>query len=200
MLRLGIRILARIMILLGCLVVLVTVAPPRWYIAWLAGPWENPQEGVLIVPAADGVNEDMLGQGSYWRSVYAVWAWRDGKFRNVVLSGDRSMTWPMRNFLVCQGVPAEAVRIEDKSLNTRENASFTASLVRDLPGPYVLLTSDYHMWRAHRAFTRAGLQVTPRPLPDAGKRITQWTARWQVFLDLLVETAKIGYYRARGWV
>jgi uncharacterized SAM-binding protein YcdF (DUF218 family) len=194
------HVAARICMLLGGLVLLVTLAPPSWYIRWLAGPWEDPKGNVLIVLGGQGLNERMLGQNSYWRSVYAVWAWREGGFHHVILSGDAQVVTPMRDFLVSQGVPAEVVAMERKSLSTHENAQLTAPLARSWPGPYVLMTSDYHMWRAHRAFIRAGLPVLPRPLPDAGKRITQWSARWQVFLDLLEETAKIGYYEAHGWI
>jgi uncharacterized SAM-binding protein YcdF (DUF218 family) len=193
------RILSRLLMLLGLLMVAVTLLPPRWYIGMLAGPWKEPNQGVLVVLAADGVNESMLGQSSYWRSVYAVWAWRDGHFQHLLISGDRGVTIPMRDFIVSQGVPAAAVVVEDRSNSTHENASFSVPILRGWPGPYVLLTSDYHMWRARRSFERAGIAVEPRPLPDAGKRITQWTGRWPVFLDLIVETSKIGYYWVRGW-
>ena len=178
---------------------LVTLAPPRWYVAWLAGPWIDPKGNVLIVLGGDGVDETMLGQSSYWRSVYAVWAWREGGFHHVILTGPKSVTDPMRDFLVSQGVPGEALVLEQRSQNTHENAMFSAPLLKALAGPYVLLTSDYHMWRAHRAFKQAGLEVKPRPLPDAGKRIAGWTGRWTVFLDLVVESSKIVYYKLRGW-
>jgi uncharacterized SAM-binding protein YcdF (DUF218 family) len=196
----ALRILSRLLMLLGLLMVAVTLLPPRWYIGMLAGPWKEPNQGVLVVLAADEVNESMLGQSSYWRSVYAVWAWRDGHFHHLVISGNRAVTLPMRDFIVSQGVPAAAVVVEDQSNSTHENALLTAPILRGLQGPCVLLTSDFHMWRARRSFTRAGIAVEPRPLPDAGKRITQWSARWPVFLDLLVETSKIGYYWVRGWI
>jgi uncharacterized SAM-binding protein YcdF (DUF218 family) len=68
------------------------------------------------------------------------------------------------------------------------------------PGKKVLLTSDYHMFRAFRAFRKTGLQVEPRPFPDAYKRINKWNLRWPVFLDLCLEASKTGYYRMRGWI
>ena len=64
----------------------------------------------------------------------------------------------------------------------------------------VLLTSDYHMYRAHRVFAKQGIQVEPRPIPDVLKRGAGWRGRWPAFLDLLTESAKILYYRARGWI
>jgi hypothetical protein len=29
---------------------------------------------------------------------------------------------------------------------------------------------------------------------------TDWTQRWQVFVGLMIETAKIAVYRLRGWI
>ncbi len=107
---------------------------------------------------------------------------------------------PLRDFLVYAGVPKEDIVIEDTSLTTRENALACASLLKNEPGPYVLLTSDFHMFRALRAFRKAGISIEPRPIPDAGKRAVTFYLRWSAFIDLTAETAKIGYYRMRGWI
>ena len=40
-----------------------------------------------------------MGLSSYWRSVYAVRAWRETRFRELILTGDRSTTDAMRRFL-----------------------------------------------------------------------------------------------------
>ena len=110
------------------------------------------------------------------------------------------MAFPMQDFLRCHGIPAEAIVLEPKSTSTRENALFTKDLLAAEPGTKVLLTSDYHMFRAHRAFLKAGLMVEPRPIPDVRKRSTRWRGRWPAFLDLMQEYCKIAYYRARGWI
>jgi uncharacterized SAM-binding protein YcdF (DUF218 family) len=185
---------------LGILMLLVTVAPPRWYAELLAGQWLHPSGPVLIVLGSDTFGEDLLGESSYLRSVYALRAWREGGFRRVILSGSLEVTGPMRDYLMCQGIPAEVILIEGRSKSTHENALFTAQIVRPLEGPWVLLTSDYHMWRAHRVFAKAGLAVMPRPLPDAFKRMGDWRLRWPVFIELAEESAKIAYYWVRGWV
>jgi uncharacterized SAM-binding protein YcdF (DUF218 family) len=56
------------------------------------------------------------------------------------------------------------------------------------------------MFRAQRAFQKAGLRVTPHPIPDVLKQSAEWRGRWPAFLELWVETLKIGYYWARGWL
>ena len=122
----------------------------------------------------------------------------------VVVSGGgpagTSIAKPMRDFLECRGVPRTAIEIEARSRGTHENALYVAELLAGVSGRKVLLTSDYHMFRAHRAFKKAGLAVLPRPFPDARKRASNWTGRWPAFLDLVEETLKIGYYYARGWI
>ena len=62
----------------------------------------------------------------------------------------------------------------------------------------VLLTSDYHAYRASCAFARAGVSVLPRPVPDAFKRATVWYMRWGVFAEEAGEACKIVGYRIRG--
>jgi uncharacterized SAM-binding protein YcdF (DUF218 family) len=145
----------------------------------------------------------VLGASSYWRSVYAVRAWREGGFSTVVVTGgpaDLPISERMRDYIVSQGVPVSAILVETHSQSTRENALFSKPIIESLPGRKVLLTSDYHMFRAYRVFRKAGIDVQPRPLPDALKQISAWETRWPVFVSLCKETTKIGYYFVRGWL
>jgi uncharacterized SAM-binding protein YcdF (DUF218 family) len=106
----------------------------------------------------------------------------------------------MRNFLVYHGVPAGIVQLETRSNSTRENALLTRATIGSLPGRKVLLTSDYHMFRARRAFQRAGIDVLARPFPDAIKRSQHLAGRMPSFVEEGIESAKIVYYFARGWI
>jgi uncharacterized SAM-binding protein YcdF (DUF218 family) len=190
---------------LGLLMIAVTVLPiDRMWLNLIARPWNDPKGDILIVLGAD-VLPDMIGISSYLRAVYAVRVWREGGFREIVVSGGRAPSGSMiseqiQSFLLSQGVPASAVRIESRSKDTHENALFTAELLAAEPGRKVLLTSDYHILRARLAFQKAGLKVEPRPIPDAAKRIETWRYRWDVFLDLTTEMVKLGYYGCRGWI
>ena len=137
------------------------------------------------------------------RSLYAVRAYRERGFPLVVVSGGAgspAVASSMRDFLQSQGVPASVLRVEERSRSTRENAQYVSELLKATPGRKVLLTSDYHMYRALRAFHKAGLDVAPHPVPDAFKRSGTLEGRWAAFLDLAGESAKIGYYWARGWI
>lgn len=191
--------------LLGFLVVLVTTSPVvLWWAKWLAGPWNDPEGEVLIVLAGSVLSDGTLGESSYWRSVYAVRTLRAGGFHEVVLSGAGDSLTPaaesMRGFVECMGIPAGAIQLETRSNSTRENALELRRLLQGVPGRKVLLTSDYHMFRAKRTFAKAGLDVLPRPFPDVLKRAQRWKGRWTCFLELAEESAKIGYYYVRGWI
>jgi uncharacterized SAM-binding protein YcdF (DUF218 family) len=185
---------------------LVTATPVvRWWAKALSGPFNDPTGDTLIVLGSDTLDYGTVGGSSYWRSVYGMRAYRSGKFHRVLISGGPDIPGAaasdaIAGFLACEDVPKSSMLLERRSTNTRENAIFSAELLRDVPGTKVLLTSDYHMYRAYRAFRKAGLDVIPRPFPDAIKRDANWRSRWPAFLDLLTETSKIVYYRAHGWI
>jgi uncharacterized SAM-binding protein YcdF (DUF218 family) len=199
------RWIVRALAAIGFLFVFVTATPvDDWWIKWLAGPWNNPKGDVLVVLGSDAI-EDVIGWSSYWRSVYAVRAWREGAFREVVvtagsLNGQVPAAERMRDFMASQGIPASAIRVEGAAQSTRENALKSKVLLDNLSGRKVLLTSDYHMFRAYRVFRKAGIVIEPRPIPDALKQTGWLRNRWPVFLGLCVETGKIGYYFVRGWI
>jgi len=199
------RYVTRALAAIGFLYVLVSVTPiDGWWIRFLAGPWNDPKGDVLIVLGSDSV-QDVIGANSYWRSVYAVRVWREGGFREVIVCGglggaEVAISERMRDFMVSQGVPVVAIRVETGSRSTRENALYSKVLIDTAPGRKILLTSDFHMFRAYRAFRKAGIAVEPRPIPDAAKQIGSWQNRWPVFVSLCTESVKIGYYFARGWI
>lgn len=193
----GVRILA----LIGAAVLIVTATPlVSWWASWYAGAWNDPSGDVMIVLVGDTLDPYLIGRSSYWRSVYAVRAWKAGHFQKVIISGERPASQLMQEYLAFSGVPGAAILIEPASTTTRENALFTQRLLSGAAGSKVLLTSDYHMFRAHRAFERVGLRVLPRPFPDALKRSQRWQNRLEVFFDLLLESAKIVWYEAHGWL
>ncbi|MDP1726090.1 MAG: YdcF family protein [Bacteroidota bacterium] len=71
-----------------------------------------------------------------------------------------------RMFLLKCCIPDSCIWIEKASVNTYQNASFTAKML-DMKDPawkskkYLLVTSGFHMRRALACFTKAGIQVYP---------------------------------------
>jgi len=197
------RLASRGAMVLGILQLIVTCTPlVSWWASRLQGPWTEARGDILIVPSGSLEGAGILGESSYWRSFYAILAWREGGSRQILITGGRPAPAAelMRIFLAAGGVPVQAIRIDTKSGSTRESALNVKSALENEPGSKVLLTSDYHMFRAWRAFRRAGLEVVPRPIPDAGKRAQRWNLRWGAFQDLAIESCKILYYYWRGWI
>ncbi len=194
---------------LGFLFVLVTVTPVDfWWATKLAGSWNDPEGDVLVVLTGSGLEDGTLGMSSYWRAVYALRFYKQEHFKEILITGGSSeglsMAESMRNFLVAQGVPTEAVRLDTVSVNTRSSAENVVQILKSerryQSQRVVLMTSDYHMYRSDRAFQKAGLRLLPRPIPDIRKRYSSPLERWGLLLELLQESAKIVYYRVHGWI
>ena len=138
---------------------------------------------------------------------YAARLFHAGKAPLLVLSGGGtpgrdlfSEARAMAILLQDLGVPAQAMVLEDASHNTRENAAFTAPLLKARGiGRILLVTSALHLPRAQALFAAQGLQVTPAPtdfeahlrppgvqawLPDAqalegsGRAMKEWVGKW----------------------
>ena len=78
-----------------------------------------------------------------------------------------------RAFFISQGLPADAVALEDQSRSTWENATFTARLPgMDPQKRWLLLTSAWHMPRSMATFQKAGWNVTPYPVDFRSGGIT----------------------------
>jgi uncharacterized SAM-binding protein YcdF (DUF218 family) len=196
---------AALLAVIGLLVVIVMFTPfVPWWARKLGGPMEDPTGEVLIVLSGSGLEDGIIGESSYWRSAYAVRAYRKTPFGKIIVTGGGRyhVSAAMRDFLVSQGVPQDRVIVEDRSTSTRENAIDTKELLARVPsaGRPVLLTSDYHMFRAQRTFRKVGLDVYPRPFPDASKRSSSLAERWPILFELCEEAVKSGYYWARGWI
>jgi uncharacterized SAM-binding protein YcdF (DUF218 family) len=76
-----------------------------------------------------------------------------------------------RRILTGAGLPVHRLRLEDRSRNTAENAAF--ALARRPPGteagPWILVTSAFHMPRAVASFCAAGWQgLVPWPTDHRG--------------------------------
>jgi len=201
--RLILRLILAVLVGTSLLVFAVMFTPlVPWWARQLAGPWNDPAGDVLIVLAGSGLEDGVMGQSSYLRAVYAVRAYRQAPYSKVVVSGG-GPTHPalaMRDFLACQGIPADRIAVEGAATSTHENALYVKNLLANTPGRKVLLTSDYHMYRAQRAFAKAGLATLPHPFPDAIKRSASRAGRWPIFFDLSSEAVKGAYYYVRGWL
>ncbi len=118
------------------------------------------------------------------RADRAARAWHDDLAPLVVVSGGRS--WhgvteadALADYLVAFcGLPPGAILRESDSLSTRQNAWYTARLLKRggwfADGRLGVVTSDWHMRRALGAFRHVGLRCEPLAAPSPP---TRWSVR-----------------------
>lgn len=184
---------------IGLFTVLVISTPlVEWWARVYASPIEQPKGDVLILLSAAGDDNGGISYSSYWRARQALVAWQTGGFSKIVVSGGGGPG--ILNFLVGEGIPREAIIAEWGSQSTRENGIAVARLVAGMPGRKVLLTSEFHIFRASRVFRKLGMDVAPMAAPDVLHSTEHWNGRFQAFQTMVVESAKIVYYCLRGWI
>ena len=201
MLRKAARFFFRLCAVLGFLMVFVSLTPVvTWWAEAYAGPIQQPKGDVLILLSAAGDEESGGGisYSSYWRARQALYAWQTGGFKKIVICGFGDPG--ILDYLLAQGIPREAFILERRSTSTRENALETARLLPDLPGRKVLLTSDFHMLRALGVFRKLKIEVAPMAVPDVLHATEHWPGRFPAFETMVAESAKIAYYKLRGWM
>lgn len=170
--------------------------------------------GIVGQPLPPRVAPDL--SGSVDRLFEAADLFRAGKAAHIVVSAG-NLPWSpaeapeahwIEAFLIQLGVPADAIVLESKSRNTRENATFTAPILRSRGWHTVLLvTSADHMRRAMATFRRAGITAVAAPTDVQGTVPTDVTVLdFLPSADALTETSSIikemiglAYYRLRGW-
>lgn len=95
----------------------------------------------------------------------------------------------MREYLLEQGIPAESIRVEDKSTTTMENLRFSQRVMDDPKAPVYVATSDYHVYRAAIFMNKVGLK---------GRGVGAKTANYYVPSAFLREFAAI--MLANRWI
>ena len=121
-------------------------------------PGSCPPVGAIVVLGGGG------GTGAGSRIAAGVELYRHGLADWLILSGGGPGKTPeavvMCRAAVTYGVPEKKIGIEIASRNTRENAMFTAAILRSGGVKKILLvTSNLHMTRARYDFLRHGIDV-----------------------------------------
>lgn len=126
-----------------------------------------------IVVLGGGIEVPQSGRPDLNQAADRMWhaarLYKAGKAPVLILSGGLafaegtiSEAASMQTFLSDLGVPDAAMLLEERSVNTRENAQYTAKLMREKGMQSLLLvTSALHMPRSARLFEAQGLKVLP---------------------------------------
>ncbi len=176
-----------------------------------------PMEAIVVLGGATrgdvhmGSLGDLSAQAD--RLVTAAALYKAGKAPLVLVSGGadpgaRPEAELMEEILAVMGVPGRAIIQEPASRDTRQNADYSAQVLRNQGVRRVLLvTSAFHMRRATAVFSRTGLEVYPVPTDYQRLVSAPGVPRWLPTVDDLQRTTmalreEVGYwyYVARGWI
>jgi uncharacterized SAM-binding protein YcdF (DUF218 family) len=215
----------------GCLLLATAwlyLCSTAWFADLLMGQLEDGfrPKALSVIPQADAIvllggatrgDAHLGGLGDLNqqadRIVHALQLFRAGKAPLILLSGgagpdSRPEAELMYEHLELMGVSPRSMLRERESRDTRENALYSATLLRGKGVRSILLvTSGFHMRRAVPLFEAQGFQVIPAPTDFqrlVGKAVLP---RWLPTADDLVRTTYavrefVGYqvYRWRGWI
>lgn len=156
-----------------------------------------------------GAAEKILLGGSYI-------SWRDGVVETE--SGVSSPASEMAELMEMFDIPADALLIQDRSVNTAEEAQEDARILKELGIRKILLVSSAtHMHRAVPLFEKQGLEVIPAPTDYSYSDQEwenlfrfDWATAYTFFIPTIgnMETLQgalkeyLGYYvyKLRGWL
>lgn len=145
---------------------------------------DGPADAAVVLGAA--VYTDRPSPVFEERIRHGVDLFRAGRVKALVLTGglgpgDRlTEAGAARDWSLGQGVPAEAILMEEASRTTQENLAFAKPILEEHGVRRVLIVSDpLHMRRAMAIAHRLGLEAEPSPTPTS--RYVGWKA-WSWFL------------------
>jgi uncharacterized SAM-binding protein YcdF (DUF218 family) len=129
------------------------------------------------------------------RFIQTLKLFKQGHITNILVSGGngkkelasfREGAW-VKNELVIMGVPDSVIMVEDRSGNTKDNASNSRKLLAaaQLQPPFLLVSSAHHLPRATVLFKNAGIDVIPFPTNYIAGRGINTAADWIPDLGVL---------------
>lgn len=206
--RIARRRTAQMVAALALFYLLVFQTPLVW---WMAEPLRvaaPPVAADAIVVFAGGVGESGRAGGGYQERVtQAIELYRAGYAPRIVFSSGFVFTMReaevMKALAIANGVPADAILLEEAAANTRENVEFTRRILDQHGWTRVLLVSSpYHMRRACLTWRKLAPEITvvPTPVPQSQFYAHRRGASLEQIRGLLHEVAAIGQYWWRGWV
>lgn len=78
----------------------------------------------------------------------------------------------MAEWLISRGVDKSRLILEEEAHNTAQNVKYSLALLEDMEidGEIMVVSSEFHLWRAKKIFARYGMDVysLPAPTPEIG--------------------------------
>jgi uncharacterized SAM-binding protein YcdF (DUF218 family) len=172
------------------------------------GGMMNPPKGASVYPDLE-MSADRL--------VYAARLYRAGRSGRIIVTGGRlfagaavpSEAELVKQQLLLLGVPDDAIILETKARNTRENGLFSRELLQEMgAGKVLLVTSAWHMRRSEAVFGKLGIDVIPAATDSFLPQLSSgFPFGWLPDVDAMAVSTRcikewigLGVYRLRGWI
>jgi len=157
---------------------------------------DNPVPADAMIVLGAGINEQGLPKPMLERRLNrAAELYGAGYAPVIIVTGAKGEDEPisearsMKTYLLAKGLPPEAVIEEDASYNTRQNLAY-AKMIMEERGlvTAIVVSSDYHLWRALSICRDLGLEATAAGAQNALTRkqalinCAQETLSWLKYL------------------
>jgi uncharacterized SAM-binding protein YcdF (DUF218 family)/glycosyltransferase involved in cell wall biosynthesis len=190
------------------LYLLLFQTPLPWMLASPLQQADAPRAADAIVVFAGGVGESGEAGGGYQERVkQAVDLYRAGYAPRMIFSSGFVFAFQeaeiMRGLAVANGVPAEAIVLETKARNTKENVTLSHALLAQHGWQRILLVSSpFHMRRATLVWRKLApdVEVVATPVPQSQFYTHGRGASLAQIRGLAQEYAAIALYWWRGWI
>lgn len=131
----------------------------------------EPADAIIVL--GSGLRRDGRAGDALWRrSLWGAEMYKQGYADAIICTGGigrghtRSESDACRAILIEEGVPAEAIFIEEKSHSTEENALYAQEIMTEKNWTTAILVTDsFHMLRASWIFDIQGVTHTRAPVP-----------------------------------
>ncbi|MFB0537347.1 MAG: YdcF family protein [Anaerolineae bacterium] len=136
------------------------------------------------------------------RTLHAVKLYKEGLAAAIVFSGGLGTHPPTEaqaaaRLAMDQGVPPEAVVLEEESHSTEDSAFLVSEIMRARGWQRAIVVSDaYHLWRAKLLFGKAGIEAYPSPAHDERYPLSK-----RMYLYYLGrEVVAVAWYYVKSWL
>ncbi|MGH9387139.1 MAG: ElyC/SanA/YdcF family protein [Vicinamibacterales bacterium] len=182
--------------------------PLLWWVAAPLHVADTAAPADAIVVFAGGVGESGKAGGGYLERVtQAIDLYRAGLAPRLVFSSGFVFALReaevMKDIAVANGIPPDAIVLEEQAASTYENVAFTRRILSDHDWRRILLVSSpYHMRRAVWTWRKLApeIAVTASPAPQSQFYWHEWGASLEQIRGILHEYAALAYYWWRGWI
>ena len=158
-------------------------------IGWYLSPQDPLEKVDAIVVVSGGDNDARISKG--------VQLYKEGwapilVFSGAAAEGDVSNAQAMATIAERDGVPEDAILIEEKSKTTAENATYTSDLLKQKKlQSFILVTSPYHQRRTYELFKKENqlAKILNQSALDSVWRKKGW---WQTNVGRFLTAGEVG--------